>query len=230
MYLKAWLGILLPVNHKDKKVLVCGELIECKRGQSILSLSGWSKCFGKGWTMQRVRTFFELLKNDSMINTEGLRKTTRLTVCNYDSYQFEQQTKNKHKTSKEQGDNNEITTNKNDKNEENDKKNIVYSEFYDSELLKCGNDEISRMYRSLVEYLYGKNPINQELTDWTKLKLQLTRDQFETLYPKYKERGIRIIDKLLSGANNPSNLKNKVSVYLTLNNWASDKWSKATTK
>jgi hypothetical protein len=124
MYLKAWLGILLTVNHDDKKILIQGELIECKRGQSILSLAGWVRCFGKRWTMQRIRTFFELLKKDQMIITEGLRKTTRLTVCNYDNYQFEQQAKNKQRTSKEQADNNEITTNKNEeeriKNEKNE--------------------------------------------------------------------------------------------------------------
>jgi hypothetical protein len=113
MYLKAWLGILLSVNHEDKKTLIQGELIECKRGQSILSLAGWSKCFGDKWTIQRVRTFFELLKKDQMISAEGLRKTTRITVCNYDSYQIIQQTKNKQTTSRQQADNNEITTNKN---------------------------------------------------------------------------------------------------------------------
>ena len=124
IYLKAWLGILLTVNHDDNKVLIEGELIDCNRGQSLISLAGWVKCFGKNWTMQRVRTFFELLKQDEMITTEGLRKTTRLTVCNYDNYQFEQQAKNKQRTSKQQGDNKEITTNKNEKNEKNEK-NVI---------------------------------------------------------------------------------------------------------
>jgi hypothetical protein len=137
LYLKAWLGILLTVNHEDKKILIQGELIECKRGQSLLSLSGWVKCFGKKWTMQRVRTFFELLKSDQMIETEGLRKTTRLTVCNYDNYQFEQQAKNKQRTSKEQAKNNEITTNKNDKegikNEKNGKNRFIAPELSEVE-------------------------------------------------------------------------------------------------
>jgi hypothetical protein len=55
-----------------------------------------------------------------MIITEGLRKTTRLTVCNYDEYQFEQQTKNKQRTRREQAGNKEITTNKNEENIKND--------------------------------------------------------------------------------------------------------------
>lgn len=111
-YIKAWICILITVNYEDKKVLIHGELIECKRSQSLLSLLSWAKLFGKNWTIQKVRTFFELLKSDLMITTEGLPKTTRLTVCNYDDYQSEQQTNNTQKTFKQQTDNTQITTTK----------------------------------------------------------------------------------------------------------------------
>lgn len=111
-YVKAWICILITVNYEDKKVLIHGELIECKRSQSLLSLLSWAKLFGKNWTIQKVRTFFELLKSDSMIITEGLPKTTRLTVCNYDDYQTEQQTDNTQITFKQQTDNTQITTTK----------------------------------------------------------------------------------------------------------------------
>jgi hypothetical protein len=119
IYFKAWIAIILNVNHEDSKVEICGELIECNRGQSLLSLKSWSKFLGKGWTIQKVRTFFNLLKNDSMINIEGLHKTTRLTVCNYDIYQDMQQANNTQITSKQHADNTQITSNKNDKKEKN---------------------------------------------------------------------------------------------------------------
>jgi len=54
-----------------------------------------------------------------MINTEGLRKTTRLTVCNYDNYQSEQQANNKETTSSQHTANTQLTTNKNVKKEKN---------------------------------------------------------------------------------------------------------------
>lgn len=115
-YFKAWITILLRVNFEDRKTLVSGELIDCKRGQSLYSLKTWAKIFGKNWTIQRVRTFFELLKKEHMINTEGLQKTTRLTVLNYDSYQNEQQTNNTQKsfesTHKQHTDNTQITSTK----------------------------------------------------------------------------------------------------------------------
>jgi hypothetical protein len=115
MYLKAWLSILFEVNFEAGKCLIETELIDCNRGQSLHSLNTWVKLFGKNWTIQKVRTFFELLKNDGMINIEGLRKTTRLTVCNYDSYQDLQQTGNRQVTDKQQTGNRQVTTIKEEK-------------------------------------------------------------------------------------------------------------------
>lgn len=114
---EAWEDMLLMCNHEDKKLLIQGELVECKRGQSVMSLTSWAKTFK--WTIQQVRTFFNLLVKDSMINKEGLSKTTRITICNYDTYQHKQQTDNKQITNNQQTDNKQITTNKNEKKEKN---------------------------------------------------------------------------------------------------------------
>lgn len=84
---KWWIDILLNVNHCDTKILIRGKLIECKRGQSIMSLETW----GKRWnvTKKTVKDFFELLQSDSMLVYENIQITTRITVCNYDKYQSE---------------------------------------------------------------------------------------------------------------------------------------------
>lgn len=116
-YFKAWITIILEVNHHESKVLIDTDLIECKRGQSLNSLQTWCNIFGKNWSIQKVRTFFKLLENDSMIQLEGLRKTTRLTVCKYDSYQDNQHTTNRQLTDKQQTTNTQLTTNNNDNKE-----------------------------------------------------------------------------------------------------------------
>ena len=121
--LGAWCKILMEVNHKPTKTEIQGELITCDRGQSINSLETWRKVFGKGWSIQNVRTFFKLLQSDSMIIVEGLRKTTRLTVCNYESYNNSQQTTNTQLTHSQHTANTQLTTNNNDNNEKNDKNN-----------------------------------------------------------------------------------------------------------
>lgn len=122
-YLKAWLCILMEANHEDSKIMIHGELIECKRGQSLNSINTWVKLFGRPWSPQKTRTFFSLLEKEGQINTQGLRKTTKLTICNYDAYQIEQQTNNtqnnKQITHKQHTNNNkqECKEYKSDKNE-----------------------------------------------------------------------------------------------------------------
>ena len=115
-YLKAWISILINVNHEEKKVLIHGELMNCDRGESLLSLANWTKTFGKGWTIRKTRTFLNLLKKDSMIDIDGCRKTTRIRVCNYDSYQEQRQANDTQTTSKRQANDKQTTTNKNDDN------------------------------------------------------------------------------------------------------------------
>ena len=95
---KWWIDIILTVNHADTKVLIKGKLIECKRGQSVMSLETW----GKRWNVSKktVKDFFELLQKDSMLVYEGIQISTRITVCNYDIYQNEvnaKETKGKRK-------------------------------------------------------------------------------------------------------------------------------------
>ncbi len=128
---EAWEDMLLMCNHSGKKQLINGELIECDRGQSIMSLKSWAKTFK--WSVQQVRTFFSLLEKDGMINKEGLAKTTRITICNYERYQDNQQADNKQPniqtTHAQQTDNKQITTNKNDKNIKNEKNSLFRQRF-----------------------------------------------------------------------------------------------------
>lgn len=84
--LKWWLDILLTVNHEDSRILIKGQLIDCKRGQSVRSLETWAKDWGV--TKKTVKEFFELLQKDSMLVYESIHISTRITVCNYDCYQI----------------------------------------------------------------------------------------------------------------------------------------------
>lgn len=111
---EAWEDLLLHCNHSDEKILIGNELIECKRGQSIKSLLTWSKTFN--WTISKVRRFFILLEKDSMIQTENVKKTTRITICKYEDYQGERNNnETKVKRKRNEGET-QATTNKNVKN------------------------------------------------------------------------------------------------------------------
>ena len=139
-YFRAWVIMLFTVNYEPKKILINGLLIDCDRGQSLLSLESWVDLFGVSkkngsWTFQKVRTFFDLLEQDGMITKENMIKTTRITICNYATYQDIQQPNNNQVTTKQQLDNNQITTTKESKEIKKDKniKNKEYS--YDAFLL-----------------------------------------------------------------------------------------------
>lgn len=142
--LKWWLDILITVNHCDTKVNIGMELYDCKRGQSIMSLSNWAKRWGI--SKDSTRNFLNLLQNDGMILHESLVKTTRITVCNYDSYQDElhdKQTTSKRKpnASRTQAER-DTDTNKNVKNEKNEEEEYIAQKFdFLKSLISLGIEE-----------------------------------------------------------------------------------------
>lgn len=98
--LKWWIDILLTVNYEDNKLSIGYKIFECKRGQSLMSLQNWAKRWGVSKSV--VNNFFSMLEKDSMITIENETVTTRITVCNYDTYQ---QTENAFKTEEERNEN-----------------------------------------------------------------------------------------------------------------------------
>jgi DNA-binding transcriptional regulator YhcF (GntR family) len=87
---KWWCDILMECNHTDQKVPIGFDLIDCNRGQSVNSLRTWARAWRVDVSL--VRRFFKMLESDGMILIEDMKKTTRITVCNYDSYNGSQHT------------------------------------------------------------------------------------------------------------------------------------------
>ena len=81
----AWTDLLLSANHEDRKFMIKGQLVECKRGQVAMSQVTLSKRWK--WSRSKVQRFLELLKNDGMISVQGDHLTTVISVCNYSVYQ-----------------------------------------------------------------------------------------------------------------------------------------------
>jgi len=77
--------MLLTVNFEDSKVAFGYKILECKRGQSLMSLLSWAK----RWNVSKsvINNFFSMLERDGMITIENETVTTRLTICNYETYQ-----------------------------------------------------------------------------------------------------------------------------------------------
>ena len=118
---EAWIDILLEVRHDENpiNVLIGSTLVVCNRGQCIKSLDTWALRWG--WNKSAVRRFFELLQNMGQIRHESATKTTRLTVCNYDTYNQERNGSETEVKRKRNALDTHLTPNKNEENDKNEK-------------------------------------------------------------------------------------------------------------
>lgn len=83
--LKAWLHLILTVNHEENKIPFDGKLQIVKPGQTITSISKLAKAWGYTW-----RTADKIIKNfilDDMVSIEHIGRAFILTILNYESYQ-----------------------------------------------------------------------------------------------------------------------------------------------
>ena len=181
--LEAWLDILLMVNHSPQKVLIQNTIVNVDRGQSIRSVETWGKRWN--WSRGKVRGFFKLLEADSMIATENIQITTKLTVCKYDSYQSGEPISNQSVTNAKPIINQSLTTNNNvnnvnnDNNEINKKRLSEFDTFWDlykkdvgksdskKVFLKLPQEDVDRVLLTVKDYelsikdkLYKPNPYN----------------------------------------------------------------------
>lgn len=185
---KWWIDILLTVNHEDKKVNIGMRLIECKRGQAVMSLRNWAD----RWKVSRdsTRNFLELLKKDGMITTENLINTTRITVCNYDDYQgglrtSQTQTERQPNASQTLADTNNNFNNSNKGNKEIDKSTSSQSKSkkfdFKKSLIDYGFD--SKLVEEWLSIRKSKKAVNSELA-------------FKNFIAEVKETGMNINDVL----------------------------------
>ena len=121
---QAFIDLLLMVNHKDKKIMFNGELIEVKKGSKITSLRQLSDRWK--WSTNKVKKYLEQLQKDGMINYKSDNKKTLLTIENYGVYQAQgntEETQKEHRSDTEENqkkfksdaEENQKKTNKNDK-------------------------------------------------------------------------------------------------------------------
>lgn len=83
--LRAWLDILLMVNHEDKSVPYNGKMVMIKSGQKLTSIYKLAERWN--WSKHRVYRFLDLLKQDQMCRADSTTGGTIITVINWEFYQ-----------------------------------------------------------------------------------------------------------------------------------------------
>ncbi len=84
---EAWIYLLMAARHDKEpiRVLIKDKVLFCNRGESLRSLETLSKDWN--WNRSKVRRFLKLLEKENMIRHASETVTSRITVCNYDTYQ-----------------------------------------------------------------------------------------------------------------------------------------------
>ena len=203
-----WFDIIMTVNYEDKKVPIGYKLFLCKRGESLMSYNEWAK----RWKVSKsvVYNFFTMLKNDEMISIKNETVAIRLTVCNYDSYQDNQ---NGNKTDEERIENasrthrerKAYTTKEREEKKEN-------KEIKEEDIII--SDEIKKLKEDFERF---NNWLDTETTFIRKIKTQMTEEQFIKLKKKYNS--VQIMNTVLNLENYKDATKRYTSVYLTVSNW-----------
>lgn len=205
--LKWWIDILLTVNHEDKKVNIGMRLIECKRGQTVMSLRNWAD----RWKVSRdsTRNFLELLKKDGMITTENLTNTTRLTVCNYEDYQGSLRTNQTLAEHEPNASQTLADTNNNDNNENKGEKLSPESKNDEHDRIIKKEIELKESIKPLVP-IYGKEICNNFYLYWSepnKSKTKLRYEMEKTWDVKRRLATWANRDKTFNGNNNGKETK-----------------------
>lgn len=89
--LKAWLDILLMVNHEDREIVINGKPVVIHAGQRFTSLAKLARRWG--WTRRKVERFLGTLTGTGMVTATGTRCGTLLTIENWALYQGGRDTK-----------------------------------------------------------------------------------------------------------------------------------------
>ncbi len=181
-----WIDILLEVNHSPKTFAIGYKLFDCEKGECLMSLQNWSLRWGVSKTV--VNNFLKLLEKDSMIIIKNETVTTRITVCNFETYQ---QNQNGNKTQQKRDRNATETqqyTTKEDKKIRT-KEVYTYSQFYDEQLELSENNQ---NYLLLIKWLFGDNIYKRPLEKVLNMKEQLSWKQFDSLLEIHKTTGLKI--------------------------------------
>lgn len=148
-YFKAWVCILLEVNHEPNSFVIKKKTLECGRGESLKSLDTWGSMFGS-WSKGKVNRFFKLLEKHDMITLKNERITTRLSVCNYTTYQ---NNRNADDTADGTQTERRRTTNNKGNNEDNENK---FDEFWEAYGKKVSVGSAKKAWKKIDQSDYGQ--------------------------------------------------------------------------
>lgn len=190
-YLKLWIYCLMKATHKEREVILGNQIIILQPGEFITGRKALSEDLNKG-TKPKLKlnesTWWRYLNNLEKLQMLNIKKTNKysvVTILNWNEYQESEHQMNNKRTSDEQ----QMNTNKNVKNDKNEKNNIVVAE------QQAQNDEIDILLNRYIQLRgsgFSYSPIDVEaakhiLSSGVPLNSALTymEELMQSYIPKY---------------------------------------------
>lgn len=143
-YVHLWIHLLLKANHKGAEFMFNNKVLKLKAGQFVTGRNQLSK--ETGINQSKIERILKLFESEQQIEQQTTNKNRVISIISWEQYQqreqqIEQQTNNKRTTSEQQ-----VNTNKNDKNEYNDKNDNKKIElpFYSDDFLDAWKTLLSQ--------------------------------------------------------------------------------------
>ncbi|MDP4290962.1 MAG: DNA replication protein DnaD [Bacteroidota bacterium] len=119
--------ILLMANHEKNEWEWNGIKCNCKPGEFITSVQSIINNAGKGISRQNVRTALSRFEKLEFLTIQSTKQSTKITICNWESYQG---VANISQPTIQPKANQDLTTNKKDKNVKNKKVDTDFEFFF----------------------------------------------------------------------------------------------------
>lgn len=218
--LQVFVFLLLKANHKDGR----WQGIEVKRGQHITSLDKIAN--GCGLSIRQVRTCLSKLEKTQEIDKQSDKHFTLITICKYDTYQDEDEKSDKQvdnqMTINRQSNDNQMTTNKNNKEGKEEK------ELYANAMLSKSSSTLSQNSGQDEKDFFEKDDENENKKENTSLeKNNLSKKKFT--FEEFKNRVYEKINVSSSVLDENEKVQNYLTVLyekLKNNNFISENTNK----
>lgn len=222
-YFKLWMYCLMKASHKQHEQIVGNQMIQLEPGQFVTGRQALAEDMNKGMKpkqRQSELTWWRHLNNLEkwqMLNINKTNKYSVISIVNWCQYQESEQEMNNKRTSNEQ----QLNTNKNVKNEENEKSGRKYTfddihfglaEFFYNQILN-NNPEHKKpnleKWANDIRLMMEQDKRNEEqiryLIEWVqKDEFEMTnvlspsklRKRFDQLVMKVKQaKGIKVAEQ-----------------------------------
>lgn len=192
--------LLMMANHEGKEWEWQGKQFKAQPGEFVTSAKSIMAKSGIGISRQNVRTALEKFTKYNFLTYQSTKTGLLVNIVNWGDYQgkndLTNQAINHEVTNRSPSPNQQVTTNKNDKNYKNDKKYIYIKEFTeDKELIstiidfmKMRDKNKSSMTDRALKIMLNKL---KDLSNDTKIQIKILERSIEhswkTVYPLPKE-------------------------------------------